>query len=290
MRTTVPWGLEYKDDDGIPFDTGAYAGRYNRNTFKGNPFALHTGGFSYKDNGTTNSCWGNGDLDTLVPFLHDMQNYSLAHKVPYKLFVSDWSPPHWMKYDPCIFGTDATWNRVDNGYGPTYDYLNPLPDYSPGIVYSKGTDAVYTGSNPYQRFEGNQVYQYKASTPGSGHLPTDTAYWKLDERRNMYLELAEFHAGYITLLQQQGINLYALSLQNEPSFGEFYGSCVYSPAQYRDALLAHDSLFKFHNININMLGPEDMGDDSKIGTYTSTIFPNPVASNRLNIWGSPWLY
>ena len=282
MRTTVPWGEEYMDDDGIPFDTGAYAGRYNRNTFKGNPFALHLNSLSYNDNGTTNSCWGNGDLASLVPFLQDMQNIAAKYHYPYKLFSSDWSPPHWMKYDPCIFGTDEQWNKVDNGMGPNYDYLTPLGTYSPTLVYEKGQDALYSGSNPYQRFAGGQAYQFKNSTSSSGHLPTDTAYWFLDERKNMYLELAEYHAGYIELLQEQGINLYAIGMQNEPSFGETYGSCVYSGGQYRDALQAHDSLFKFHNININMLGPEDMADNYE--PWTSTILPNPVANKRLNIF------
>ena len=283
MRTYIPTGFEYMDDDGIPFDTGAYAGRYNRNTFRGNPFELHADGFAYNDNGQgSNACVGNGDLEQLIPFMLDIQNASVKFNCPYKLFASDFSPPGWMKYLNCIFGTDPTWNRVDNGMGPQFDYENMLGTYSPNGSYSKGEDVIYTGTKPYQRFEGGQVYQYKAATASSGHLPTDTAYWFLDERKNMYLELAEYHAGYVDLLQQNGVSLYGLSLQNEPLFPEWYMSCVYTYGQYRDALQAHDSMFAFHHLNVKMIGPEVMADNSE--PWTSILFSDPVANKRLDIF------
>jgi O-glycosyl hydrolase len=54
-------------------------------------------------------------------------------------------------------------------------------------------------------------------------------------RTDMYDEFAEMCVAYIkTIKEKTGIDVYALSLQNEPRFSQFYGSCVYSGEALRD--------------------------------------------------------
>jgi O-glycosyl hydrolase len=56
-------------------------------------------------------------------------------------------------------------------------------------------------------------------------------------RTDMYDEFAEFCAAYVRIARDQaGVDVHALSVQNEPRFSEPYPACVYSAAQLRDAV------------------------------------------------------
>jgi len=271
IRTGPTWGLEYIDDDGIPFNHDNNT-RYFRNTFSGNAFNLNLDGFKYNSVFHGNTCFGEGGLDIQVGHLKRFQSQALNNNEPLKIIASNWSPPHWTKYAACLFGMDRTWNRVDNGMGPDNDWTTPVAVYSASKQYMYDNKVVYNGL----------IYKYNSQISSKGHLPTDANYWIVDERKNMYYEVAEFHAGYIKLLERENINIYAISLQNEPAFPEPYGSCVYSSSQYRDALLAHDTMFNHHNMNVKMFGPEDMAATG-LAPWTANIFKDSKAKNRLDI-------
>ena len=54
-------------------------------------------------------------------------------------------------------------------------------------------------------------------------------------RTDMYQEFAEMCVAYIKIIKQEtGIDLYALSVQNEPRFSQSYESCVYNGEALRD--------------------------------------------------------
>jgi len=55
-----------------------------------------------------------------------------------------------------------------------------------------------------------------------------------------------------------GIDLYGLSIQNEPRFSEPYSSCVYSGTQYRDVAAAAAPLVLAVSPTTKLLGPEDV--------------------------------
>jgi O-glycosyl hydrolase len=55
-----------------------------------------------------------------------------------------------------------------------------------------------------------------------------------------------------------GIDLYALSLQNEPAFQESYNSCVYTAQTYHDMMAVAGPIVHASHPNVKLLGPETM--------------------------------
>jgi len=55
-----------------------------------------------------------------------------------------------------------------------------------------------------------------------------------------------------------GVQLYALSAQNEPAFEEYYNSTVYTPEQYRDMIKIAAPIVKATYPNVKFFGAEDM--------------------------------
>lgn len=74
-----------------------------------------------------------------------------------------------------------------------------------------------------------------------------------------YQEFAEFMVAYYKTMQRDcGVEMYALSIQNEPFFIEPYKSCVYTPEEYRDVLKVVKARFEHEGIDVILFGSEDM--------------------------------
>jgi len=105
---------------------------------------------------------------------------------------------------------------------------------------------------------------------------------------------AAFAAWLVAGLKQYadlGVDVYALSFQNEPLFAEPYNSCVYTRQEYADTLAAIGPVIHaaFPKVKIfgseNMLGIECGG---KHGFdrywYTANVMSRPAALGQLGIW------
>ncbi|MBC7890801.1 MAG: PKD domain-containing protein [Sphingobacteriaceae bacterium] len=76
----------------------------------------------------------------------------------------------------------------------------------------------------------------------------------------LYPEFAEMIVAYIRLLKREtGIDLHAISLQNEPRFSQFYQSCVYNGEALRDVIKTVGQRFKREGIMTKIFLPEDIG-------------------------------
>lgn len=79
-------------------------------------------------------------------------------------------------------------------------------------------------------------------------------------RVDMYEEFAEMCLAYIRIIKQEtGIDVYALSIQNEPRFSQSYASTVYNGEALRDLLKTVGRRFKKENIQTKLFLPEDIG-------------------------------
>jgi O-glycosyl hydrolase len=76
---------------------------------------------------------------------------------------------------------------------------------------------------------------------------------------------------YNVILQQTGVRLYGISLQNEADFPEPYISCVYTTSEYRDALKAVGRRFADAGISVKLFGAEDMLTALPSRAYIGTI-------------------
>ena len=96
-------------------------------------------------------------------------------------------------------------------------------------------------------------------------------------RTDMYDEFAEFYSEYIKLIEQHGLNVYAISPENEPRWAQSYGSCVYSPEQLRDIIDVLGKRFEKEGLQVKIFSPEDV-----VGfawqDYTNLIMEDSVAS------------
>jgi glucuronoarabinoxylan endo-1,4-beta-xylanase len=79
-------------------------------------------------------------------------------------------------------------------------------------------------------------------------------------RTDMYEEFAEMCVAYVKIIKQEtGIDLYALSIQNEPRFSQFYASCIYNGASLRDLLKVVGRRFRQEGLTTKLFLPEDIG-------------------------------
>jgi O-glycosyl hydrolase len=79
-------------------------------------------------------------------------------------------------------------------------------------------------------------------------------------KTDMYNEFAEYCVAYIKIIKREtGLEVYALSLQNEPRFSQFYASCVYNGDALRDVIKVVGKRFKDEGITTKLFLPEDVG-------------------------------
>lgn len=105
---------------------------------------------------------------------------------------------------------------------------------------------------------------------------------------------SEFASYLIAAIKQYtdiGVNVYALSFQNEPLFVEPYNSCVYTQKEYADTLAAAGPLIHAAYPNLKLFGSENMLAIECGGTngfdpywYTANIMKSATAVGQLGIW------
>ena len=105
---------------------------------------------------------------------------------------------------------------------------------------------------------------------------------------NKYAEYAAWLNANIQLYKNSGVDLYALSLQNELMFVEPYNSCVYTSDWYNDLLNGVVPAIKTSFPNVKIFGAENMlemegKDDSWPYFYHAGIKSNSTATSNIDI-------
>lgn len=80
------------------------------------------------------------------------------------------------------------------------------------------------------------------------------------------------------------VDLYALSIQNEPAFVEPYNSCVYDAEQYRDAIKVVGPILHAAYPNVKLFGAEDMLARWTVEPYGGRIQTDPIAREHHNVF------
>lgn len=92
------------------------------------------------------------------------------------------------------------------------------------------------------------AFKTNGSTTDGGSLKT-----------NMYDDFAQFMATWVKKFKTEvGIDLYAISPQNEPRFAQSFRSCVYTPEQMRDVVIAIGQEFAAQGLTTKILVADDM--------------------------------
>jgi O-glycosyl hydrolase len=100
----------------------------------------------------------------------------------------------------------------------------------------------------------------------------------------MYDEFAERCVAYIKIVKQEtGIDVYAISLQNEPRFTEPYESCVFNGEALRDLIRAVGKRFAKDGIQTKIFMPEDVGYFDGIKALVQPILADAEAMGYVDI-------
>ncbi len=83
---------------------------------------------------------------------------------------------------------------------------------------------------------------------------------------------AEFMVGYIEAFKiATGLDLYAVSIQNEPDLSLPWNSCLYSPGEYASVLRVVRSAFRSRGIRTRLFGPEVFGPPAGCSGWIEAI-------------------
>lgn len=140
---------------------------------------------------------------------------------------------------------------------------------------------VSVWSGPAWMKTNNNVNGVKADAPVYNTSPTAD---NNQLRTDMYEEFAERCVAYIKIIKQEtGIDVYAISLQNEPRFTETYESCVFDGQALADLIEIVGKRFKDEGITTKIFMPEDVGYFDGINGLIEPILNDPDAMQCVNI-------
>ena len=101
-----------------------------------------------------------------------------------------------------------------------------------------------------------------------------------------YDDLGQYAAACIKDYKDAGIDLYAISLQNEPAFKEPYNSCVYKPEDYKNMLKVAGPIMKKAYPDVKIFGAEHMvwALEWPDISFEGAIIKDKDASQYIDIW------
>lgn len=224
------------------------------------------GGYGAKD------VYWNGGPFTSPAFINDIVNdlgiTILRDNIPSDFEnVNDDNDPH---------VTDLTKFK----YNSVNDHLQYLRDLKAAGL---NTLIVTSWSPPAWMKTNNNVNGPVADAPSYTLNPTSATN---QLRTDMYDEFAERCVAYIKILKKEtDIDVYAISLQNEPRFSEPYESCVFDGAALRDLIKVVGKRFKDEGMTTKIFMPEDVSWFDGINAFIQPILQDPVAMSYVGLVG-----
>ncbi|MEJ7588228.1 MAG: PKD domain-containing protein [Ferruginibacter sp.] len=103
-------------------------------------------------------------------------------------------------------------------------------------------------------------------------------------RTDMYQEFAERCVAYIRIIKEQtGLDVYAISLQNEPRFSQFYESTVFNGAALAELIKVTGRRFDKDGLAVKIFMPEDVGWFDGTNEFIQFILKDPEAMRYVGI-------
>ncbi|PWT96439.1 MAG: hypothetical protein C5B52_15800 [Bacteroidetes bacterium] len=226
------------------------------------------GGFGAKD-----AYWGGGPFtssDFVNTLINDLGLTILRDDIPTNFEITNDNSDPYM--------TDLTKYNLNSN---TAGHDGKLADHLPYLQDMKtaGLDKLIVSiwsPAPWMKYNnnvGNGTSQ-NAAPPYTTSPDATTNQLKTD----MYQEFAEMCVAYIKIIKQQtGIDVYALSIQNEPRFSQSYASCVYNGEAMRDVIKVVGKRFQDEAITTKLFVPEDVGWFDGANAIIQPILADPEA-------------
>jgi O-glycosyl hydrolase len=180
--------------------------------------------------------------------------------------------------------TDLSKFNINNGTpgvdGKLGDHLQYLKD-----MKAAGLEKLIVSvwSAPAWMKTNNRINNGTTQNTAPPYNPNPTA-TENQLRTDMYEEFAEMCVAYIRIIKQEtGIDVYALSVQNEPRFSQFYASTVYNGTAIRDVLKVVGKRFNDEGINTKLFLPEDIGWLAGVEGMLKPTLEDPLARQYADI-------
>jgi len=136
----------------------------------------------------------------------------------------------------------------------------------------------------YNKLRGNGLERGQNRAPPYVDNPTNNEPNQLIPK--YYEEFAEFCVAYIRLIKEKtGIDVYAISLQNEPRFSQWYVSAVYSPEALAKLIAVVGDRFEREGIKTKIFAPEDVAHFNAMSAYLNAFYSNPDTLKHLDFIG-----
>lgn len=182
------------------------------------------------------------------------------------------------------FVTDLSKFNINNNT-PGHD--EKLADHIPYLIAmkEKGLKTLIASiwSPPVWMKHSNRVNNVSQTNDAPAYTNTPDANTN-QLRTDMYDEFAEYCVAYVRLIKEHtGLDVYALSIQNEPRFSQFYASCVYNGNALRDVIKVVGKRFKDENIQTKLFLPEDVGWYDGIKGLVDPVLADPEARQYVDI-------
>jgi len=118
------------------------------------------------------------------------------------------------------------------------------------------------------------------------NFPSSATQWATNNKLKpeMYEEFAEYVVAICkTVKEEAGVELYAISLQNEPTFNEPYPSCQYTGAEFRELVKVVGPRMEAENLSTRILLSEDVNANSWVQANVAATNDNVDARKYLGI-------
>ncbi len=104
-------------------------------------------------------------------------------------------------------------------------------------------------------------------------------------KADMYTAYADYLVEYAKQFKAQiGVNLYGISIQNEPRFDEPYPSCIFTPTEMRDLIKLIGPKLKSAGLTTTIYCAEDMGGYGTNMPWFQSILGDSIARKYVGIW------
>ncbi len=197
------------------------------------------------------------------------------------------------------FGAHGSMNVWWSG-GPFYNnnFLDLVVD-DLGLTINRNN--YYPDGEHFDNKQKNWIIALKNKADGSGEpIKFITTYWSppgrwKDNNDNLnggsvlpqyYDELADYCVNTVNVYKNEcDVDLFALSIANEPRFAQTFNSCVWDPVEYAKALdMAGDALENAGK-STRLFGAEDMGSYSVNAAWFDAILDENIDSrNHMDAW------
>ncbi len=185
-----------------------------------------------------------------------------------------------MKADPAKITADVfAWDITVRGRQPLKSQLELVNTYAksaPGIkLIASVWSPPHWMKEPAEKGPGKKLEwsQFGFNTCGGRLSP------------KYYTHFAHYLAAWSEGIKKKtGLDLYAVSIQNELSFFEPYDSCVYTPAEFAAVVAEVGRVFKARRIQTLIMGPEDMTKfPDRQMSFVKAAMKDPDAARALAI-------